>query len=76
MLADEGVCLASESTFDRLLRETGQTTHPGRAKAPGASRPPSPHRHGTAPGVVCWDMTYMPAPVGGRWFHLHRILGL
>lgn len=43
MLADEGVYLASESTFHRLLREAGQTTHRGRAKAPTASRPPSTH---------------------------------
>jgi hypothetical protein len=63
MLADEGVCLASESTFDRLLRETGQTTHPGRAKAPGASRPPSPHIATVPRQVWCWDMTIC----GPRW---------
>jgi len=35
MLADEDIYLASESTFSRVLREQGQTTHRGRAKAPG-----------------------------------------
>jgi putative transposase len=36
MLADEGVYLASESTFARVLREHGQNAHRGRAKAPRA----------------------------------------
>ena len=76
MLADEGVYLASESTFHRLLREAGQTAHRGRAKAPAASRPPTTHI-ATAPRQVwCWDMTYLPATVAGRWFHLYLILDL
>lgn len=76
MLADEGVYLASESTFARLLREQGQTAHRGRAKAPQAQRPPTTHV-ATAPRQVwCWDMTYLPARVDGRWFHLYLILDL
>ena len=39
MLADEGVYLASESTFSRVLREHGQSAHRGRTKAPKAGRP-------------------------------------
>jgi putative transposase len=62
MLADEGVYLASESTFSRILRAHGQSAHRGRAKAPKASgrRPrtsPPPRQ------VWCWDMTYLPAQV-------------
>ena len=76
MLADEGVYLASESSFSRVLREHGQTTHRGRAKAPRTIRPPTTHI-ATAPGQVwCWDMTYLPAQVHGRWFHLYLILDL
>ena len=76
MLADEGVYLASESTFSRVLRAQGQTAHRGRAKAPRAVRPPTTHR-ATAPRQVwCWDMTYLPAQVRGRWFHLYLILDL
>ena len=26
--------------------------------------------------VWCWDMTYLPAQVVGRWFHLYMILDL
>jgi putative transposase len=76
MLADEGVYLASESSFARVLREHGQNAHRGRAKAPRASRAPSTHI-ATAPRQVwCWDMTYLPAVVMGRWFHLYLILDL
>ena len=53
MLADEGIYLASESTFSRVLREHGQTAHRGRAKAPTADAAAHhAHRHRTAPGVV------------------------
>ena len=68
MLADEGVYLASESSFSRVLRAQGQTTHRGRAKAPKAVRPPTTHI-ATAPREVwCSDMTYLPTQVLGRWF--------
>lgn len=76
MLADEGVYVASESTFARVLRAHGQAAHRGRAKAPKAPRPPTTHV-ATAPRQVwCWDMTYLPATVVGRWFHLYLILDL
>jgi putative transposase len=76
MLADEGVYLASESTFSRVLRAHGQTAHRGRAKAPKASRPPTTHIATATRQVWCWDMTYLPAQVLGRWFHLYLILDL
>ena len=76
MLADEGVYIASESSFARVLREHGQAAHRGRAKAPKQVRPPTTHI-ATAPREVwCWDMTYLPAAVLGRWFHLYLILDL
>ena len=76
MLADEGVYLASESTFSRVLKEHGQSAHRGRAKAPKAVRPPTTHIATEARQVWCWDMTYLPAQVMGRWFHLYLILDL
>lgn len=76
MLADEGVYLASESSFTRVLRAQGQTTHRGRAKAPKAVRPPTTHIAITVRQVWCWDMTYLPATVMGCWFHLYLILDL
>jgi len=76
MLADEGQYLASESTFARVLREYGQAAHRGRAKAPKAQRTPTTHIASAVAQVWCWDMTYLPATVQGRWFHLYLILDL
>jgi len=76
MLADEGIYVASESTFSRVLREHGQAARRGRAKPPRPTRPPTTHI-AMAPGEVwCWDMTYLPACVVGQWFHLYLILDL
>lgn len=75
-LADEGIYLASESTFSRVLREHGQSAHRGRAKAPKAIRPPTTHIATAVREVWCWDMTYLPAQVMGRWFYLYLILDL
>jgi transposase InsO family protein len=76
MLADEGVYLASESSFARVLRAEGQNAHRGRAKAPKAVRPPTTHIASGPRQVWCWDMTYLPAIVMGCWFHLYLILDL
>ena len=76
MLADEGIYLGSESSMARALKAAGQSAHRGRAKAPKATRPPTTHI-ATAPGQVwCWDMTYLPTKVMGRWFYLYLILDL
>jgi len=74
MLADEGVYLASESSFGRVLRAHGQSRHRGRAKAPRQSRPPTTHVATGPCQLWCWDMTYLPAEVAGRWFYLYLIL--
>ena len=76
MLADEGVYLASESTFSRVLKAHGQINHRGRAKRPKSVRPPTTHIATETRQVWCWDMTYLPAQVMGRWFYLYLILDL
>ena len=76
MLADEGMYLASESSFGRVLREHGQSRHRGRAKAPSTARPPTTHIATGPRQVWCWDMTYLPSQVAGRFFYLYVILDL
>jgi len=76
MLADEGCYLASASGFARVLREHGQNAHRARATAHKAVRPPTTHIAAAVRQVWCWDMTYLPAIVLGRWFHLYLILDL
>ena len=75
-LADEGIYIASESSFHRVLRERGQMKRRGRAQPPRMSRPPTTHI-ATRPGEVwCWDVTFLPAQIQGRWFYLYLILDL
>lgn len=74
MLADEGVYVASESSFNRVLRAQGQLHHRGRAKAPQRKRAPSTHV-ATAPRQLwCWDMTFLAGQILGQWFYLYMIL--
>lgn len=74
MLADEGIYIASESSFSRVLRAHGQSRHRGRAKAPERKRAPSTHV-ATAPGQLwCWDLTFLASHVVGQWFYLYVIL--
>lgn len=71
-LADEGIFLASESTFYRVLKAASQTTHRGRSKAP-QRRAPTTHR-ATGPNQVwCWDITWMPSTVKGRYFYWYMV---
>jgi transposase InsO family protein len=75
-LADEGVYIASESSFHRVPRAHEQMHRRGRARPPRRSRPPTTHI-ATRPGAVwCWDVTFLPATVQGRWFYLYLILDL
>lgn len=75
-LAGEGVYVASEASFHRVLRDHGQMRRRGRARPPRSCGPPSTHV-ATAPGQVwCWDVTFLSAQVQGRWFYLFLILDL
>ncbi len=72
-LADEGCYLASESTFYRLLRDTDQLAHRGRAKAPARVRPQP--LEATGPNQVwSWDITYLASTVRGMFFYLYLIM--
>src|SRR5947209_18048994 len=75
-LADDGIYIASESSFHRVLRAQGQMNRRGRSQPPRTSRPPTTHI-ATAPAEVwCWDLTFLPAQMQGRWFYPYLILDL
>ena len=72
-LADQGVYLASESTFYRVLKEHKMLTHRQ------ASKPATPHRPkehvATGPCQVwSWDITYLQTSVKGLFFYLYMIM--
>lgn len=73
-LADEGLYVASESSFSRVLKAHGQNAHRGKAKSPQRKRPPSTHV-ATAPRQLwCWDLTFLASRITGMWFYLYLIL--
>lgn len=73
ILASEGVYVASESTFYRVLHEQDQLARRGSTKPP-ESRPPREHR-ATGPNQVwSWDITYLRAPIAGVFFYLYMFV--
>lgn len=71
-LADEGVYLASESTFYRVLKAAGQSQRRGRARAP-QRRTLTTHCADGPNQVWCWDITWMPTTVKGRYFYWYMM---
>lgn len=70
-LADQGVYIASESTFYRLLKEHGQCHRRGRAQAPSMRKPPTSYTATAANQVWSWDITYLPTRVRGQFYYLY-----
>jgi transposase InsO family protein len=74
VLADEGVYIASESSFSRVLRAHDQTRHRGRAKARRRVRPLTAHVATGPRQVWTWDLSRLPTQVLGFWCYFYPIL--
>ena len=74
MLADQGIYIASESTFYRILREEKQMAHRGPAQ-PATKRHRPEEYVATGPNQVwSWDITYMRTPVRGLFFYFYVVM--
>ena len=71
-LADEGIYIASESTFYRILKEENALYHrePSRPRSP--SRPPEHVATGPLK-LWSWDITYLRSPVRGAFYFLYMV---
>jgi len=76
LLDEEGIYLASESTFYRILRADNAQHHRGRAAAPKAPAPAPQHRAEEPNAVWSWDVTYLPTQIRGLFFYLYLIMDL
>lgn len=75
-LADQGVYLASESSFYRILRKSGQLEHRGRSAKPRNVARPKEHK-ATGPNQVwSWDITYLASTVRGKFFYLYLFMDI
>jgi putative transposase len=71
-LADEGLYLASESTFYRVLKAADLGHRRGRAQS-ARPRTLTTHRADGPNQVWCWDITWLPTTVKGRFFYWYMI---
>lgn len=76
LLADQGVYIASEATFYRVLKEEKQLTHRlnsrprkliGKPRALVATEPNQ---------IYCWDITYLPTTVKGIFYYLYLVMDI
>lgn len=74
-LADEGIYVASESTWYRILREERMDRHRQRSRA-ATARKPNSHRASGPNEVWSWDITYLPTLVSGVFVYLYLIVDL
>jgi transposase InsO family protein len=72
-LADQGLYIASESTFYRVLRVACQLAHRGKAKPPTRKRP-APLQTDAPNQLWSWDITYLATTVKGLFFYLYLIM--
>lgn len=75
LLADEGVYVASESSFYRVLHEEGLMAHRNPARPKTHSKPRS--HVATGPRQVwSWDITYLRAALRGTFHFLYLVLDI
>ncbi len=72
-LADQGIYIASESSFYRILREADQLAHRGKAK-PATRKRPAPLQASAPNQLWSRDITYLTTTVKGMFFYLYLIM--
>jgi transposase InsO family protein len=75
LLADQGIYVASESSFYRVLhgRELMKHREPSR---PHTHRHPQAHVALSPNSVWSWDITYLRSPVRGIFYYLYLVLDI
>jgi transposase InsO family protein len=75
LLADQGVYLASDSTFYRILRQEGMMRHREASKPARVKRPDGYTATGPCQ-VWSWDITYLNTCIRGKFFYLYMIVDI
>ncbi|MBQ0685569.1 transposase [Providencia rettgeri] len=76
MLADEGIYIASESTFYRVLKANNQLGKRTRIKAGTRSSRPKVQKACKPNQVWCWDISYLPSKTRGKHYYLYFIMDI
>lgn len=73
ILAEQGIYIASERTFYRILNMANMLHHRGNCKPCRKTGKPDELK-ATGPGQVwCWDITFLKTPVHGLYYYCYMI---
>jgi transposase InsO family protein len=75
-LADQGQYLASESTFNRILKAENQLKHRGAQQPAQPRSKPRALCATTSNELFSWDITYLPTHVKGLYFYLYLFMDI
>ena len=75
-LADEGVYIASESTFYRVLKQANQLQHRQKAKPDRQVKKPRALMATQPNQIYTWDITYLPTRVKGIFLYLYLVMDI
>lgn len=75
-LADDGVYVASESRFYRVLRDAEQLQHRGKARAPRTVTKPTGYQATEPNQVWSWDITFLATTILGLFFRLYLVMDI
>jgi len=75
-LADEGVYIASESSFYRVLKEAKQLQHRQKAKPDRQVKKPRALTATQPNQIYTWDITYLPTQVKGIFLYLYLVMDI
>lgn len=73
-LLDEGLYIASESSFYRVLRKNKQLQRRGRSLKRHRQTKPSAFKATKPNEVYTWDITYLPTHIKGSYFYLYTFM--
>lgn len=75
ILADQGIYLASESIFYRVMHRHGQQNHRGKMRKTGKNSKAS-HCATACNQVWSWGIIYLPEPIKGMHYYLYLIIDI
>lgn len=75
-LADQGVYVASGSTFYRVLKAEKQLAHRQKSKPGVGTKKPEPLTATGPNQIYTWDITYLPTVIKGIFLYLYLVMDI
>ena len=75
-LADQGIYIASESSFYRFLKAFGQLKHRLNSKPKKNIKKPKALIASQPNQIYSWDITYLPSLIKGLYFYLYLVMDI